>query len=68
MIYKLRNNFIKICLVSLSVVLALIFAFLVILNHHQVNQTIDALSDAISENGGVFPDFDRANQPREAYG
>ena len=63
MIYKLRNNFIKICLVSLSVVLALIFAFLVILNHHQVNQTIDALSDAISENGGVFPDFDRANQP-----
>lgn len=63
MIYKLRNNFIKICLVSLSVVLALIFAFLVILNHHQVNQTIDALSDAISENGGVFPDFDRANHP-----
>ena len=63
MIYKLRNNFIKICLVSLSVVLALIFAFLVILNHHQVNQTIDALSDAISENGGVFPDFDRAKQP-----
>ena len=63
MIYKLRNNFIKICLVSLSVVLALIFAFLVILNHHQVNQTIDALSDAISSNGGVFPDFDRANQP-----
>ncbi|MCQ2486238.1 MAG: HAMP domain-containing histidine kinase [Clostridia bacterium] len=63
MIYKLRNNFIKICLVSLSVVLALIFAFLVILNHHQVNQTIDALSDAISSNGGVFPDFDRANHP-----
>lgn len=65
MIYKLRNNFIKICAVSLSAVLILIFGFLVILNQHQVNQTIDALSDAISENNGVFPDFERSNQPPE---
>jgi len=57
MIYKLRSNFIKICLVSLSVVLALIFGVLIILNHHQINQMIDTLSDTISENDGVFPDF-----------
>lgn len=56
MIYKLRNNFIKICAVSLFAVLIIIYAIISLMSINQLNASVDALTDTISANDGTFPD------------
>ena len=55
MIYKLRNNFIKISAVSLLVVLFVIFDVLVAVNILQLNRSVDELTDLLGANGGEMP-------------
>lgn len=61
MIYKLRKKFIAICFISLMATFLLILSVVFILSQVQTNQMLDTLSDMISENGGVFPNFDFGN-------
>ena len=65
MIYSLRKKFIKISAVSILIVFSAIFAGIAVTNQIQLNDTMDTLTDAISRNGGAFPDFNRGNPPRD---
>lgn len=62
MIVDLRKRFILISAVSIFVVFTGIFLLLAGLGLAQVDRTMDTLTDAISSNGGVFPDFDPNDQ------
>ena len=57
MIYNLRKKFIIISAVAVSVVFALIFGMIYIASTSQLNHTMDMLTNVISKNDGVFPDF-----------
>ncbi|MCI8465253.1 MAG: HAMP domain-containing histidine kinase [Lachnospiraceae bacterium] len=54
MIYNLRKKFILISGVSIFCVLFGIFVMMFVMSHVQLNGTMDALTEAIAENGGVF--------------
>ncbi len=55
MIYKLQRKFILISTVSVLLVVALVFAIMLILNISSMNKNIDMLADRVSEGGGKFP-------------
>ena len=58
MIYNLRKKFIMISAGSVSIVFAVIFGIIYIVTTTQLNQTMDMLTDVISENNGMFPKFE----------
>ena len=58
MIASLRKKFILTSAVSICVVFTDIFLLLVYFSNRQLDRTMDTLTDAISFNDGVFPDFD----------
>ena len=60
MIYNLRKKFIIISAVAVSVVFALIFGMIYIASTSQLNHTMDMLTNVISKNDGVFPDFNES--------
>lgn len=68
MIYSLRRKFILVSAVSIVIVCAVIFAVMVAVSVRQLNQTMDTLTDAIAQNGGVFPEFDRDVRPAPSGG
>ncbi len=68
MIYKLRKKFIIISAVSVSIVFTLIFGIIYIVSNLQLNRTMDMLTDVISKNDGVFPDFDKIEKPSAPAG
>ena len=63
MIYSLRRKFILISTISVFLVLLVIFVILCVMNHMQLNHTMDTLADAIVSNDGVFPRNDKAGRP-----
>ena len=64
MIYSLRKKFILISALAVSAVFSLIFAFIAVTSIHQLNRTMDMLTDVISQNGGAFPNFSEEEPPR----
>ena len=68
MIYNLRNKFIIISAVAVSVVFALIFGMIYIASTSQLNHTMDMLTNVISKNDGVFPDFNELERPPAPVG
>lgn len=54
MIYSLRKKFILVSAASIFCVLFGIFAMMFMMSKVQLNETVDALTEAIAENGGVF--------------
>ena len=63
MIYNLRKKFILISAVAVSIVFVLIFGFIYITSTSQLNNTMDMLTDVISNNDGVFPNFNEMQKP-----
>lgn len=55
MIYRLQRKFILISTVSVLTVIALVFAFILVLNISSMNRNMDMLADQVSEGGGRFP-------------
>ena len=68
MIYNLRRKFILVSAFSVSLVFLLIFGIIYIVSTSQLNATMDMLTDVISKNGGVFPDFDKVERPSAPVG
>ncbi len=58
MIYKLRQKFIKICIISFVTVFILLFFSIYIVTALQTNRQLDMLADVLSENDGRFPEWD----------
>lgn len=54
MIYSLRKKFILVSAASIFCVLFGIFVMMFMMSKVQLNETVDALTEAIAENGGVF--------------
>ena len=63
MIYSLRRKFILISTISVFSVLIVIFAVMYVMNHMQLNHTMDTLADAIVSNDGIFPRQDKGGRP-----
>lgn len=63
MIYHLQKKLIRICGIAVLVVFSIIFLLIYILSTKQLNETMDALADRISDNDGRFPEWrdDRGN-------
>ena len=63
MIYHLQRKVIRICGGSVILVFALIFLLIYSFSTRQINETMDALTDRISDNDGRFPEWrdDRGN-------
>ena len=62
MIYSLRKKFILVSAVSICCVLIGIFITMLVMNNMQLNKTMDALTKAIADNGGVFSDINKSGQ------
>ncbi len=60
MIYRLRNKFIRICMLSFLIVFLLLFASIYCLTYYQTTASLDMLADVVSENDGYFPPFERS--------
>ncbi len=60
MIYRLRRKFIRICMLSFSIVFLLLFASIYCLTYCQAIASLDMLADVVSENNGDFPTFERS--------
>lgn len=58
MIYSLRRKFIIISTISVFSVFLVIFVSMCVMNHVQLNHTVDTLADAIVSNDGAFPERD----------
>ena len=58
MIYHLQKKVIRICGISVFLVFSAIFALIFSIGKNQLNQAMDALTDRISENNGIFPEFE----------
>lgn len=58
MIYSLRKKFIKISILSVSIVFLAIYTIIGYINVSQMNERADAFTDIISENNGRFPKWD----------
>ena len=67
MIYRLRQKFIKICIVAFVTVFILLFFSIYLVTTLQTNQQLDMLADILSENDGIFPKWNnsegRPNRP-----
>ncbi len=67
MIYKLRQKFIKICILSLVAVLTVLFLSVFAVTSIQTNRSLDRIADLLSSNDGRFPDWkkmdDKPNPP-----
>ncbi len=61
MIYNLRRKMIWICCTCVIVVFALIFGAIYILGNRQLNDSMDMMTDRISEGNGVFRPFTKEN-------
>lgn len=59
MIYHLQKKVIRVCGISVLLVFSAIFLLIFSICKNQLNGTMDALTDRISENDGFFPEFDR---------
>lgn len=55
MIYSLRKKFVLVSAASIFFVLFGIYIMMLVMSNVQLNKTMDALTDNIAENGGVFP-------------
>lgn len=55
MVYRLRNKFIRIMMLSFVAVLAALFLILYAVTSYQTNSSLDVFADLISQNGGFFP-------------
>lgn len=58
MINSLRRKMIFVSAISIAVVISLIFLAMYVVGVRRLEDTMDMLTDAISENGGFFPAFD----------
>lgn len=63
MIYSLRRKFILVSTISVFSVLIVIFGIMYVMNHMELNHTMDTLADAIVSNNGVFPRPDDPGRP-----
>lgn len=63
MVYSLRKKFILVSAASILIVFSVIFAIMFIMSNIQLNRTMDALTDAIASNNGVFPEFNQTARP-----
>ncbi|MGN0629020.1 MAG: sensor histidine kinase [Oscillospiraceae bacterium] len=63
MIYRLRKKFILISAFSILLAFLAIFTVMCFVGTAQLNSAMDTLTDAIAENGGVFPGFDSGAEP-----
>ena len=63
MIRRIRTKFVVISGLSLLLVFSGIFLLLIFFSRAQINRTMDALTDAISSNGGEFPPFEASDRP-----
>ncbi len=61
MIYNLRKKMIWICCTAVFIVFALISMSIYIISDKQLNNTMDMMTDRISEGNGVFRPFDQNN-------
>lgn len=63
MIYHLQKKVIRICGISVILVFTVIFLLIYSFSTKQLNETMDALTDRISDNNGRFPEWrdDRGN-------
>ena len=61
MIYRLRKRFV--IFIAFSVAIALIFGGIYFISRSQLDPSLDMLADVIAINDGVFPDFDREENP-----
>lgn len=68
MIYGLRRKFIVVSAASVLLVLSAIFCLIAWTGTRQLNNTVDALTDVISSNGGRFPDLKHMQTPRPSRG
>ena len=68
MIYNLRKKFIFISAASVLLVFLLIFLIICFVSASQLNGTMDMLTDVISSNDGVFPNFNEMENPPELSG
>ncbi len=57
MIYHLQKKVIRICAISVFLVFAVIFLLICSVSARQLNGTMDALADRISDNDGRFPEW-----------
>ncbi len=57
MIYRLRRNFISICILSFIAVFLVVIALIYTMTSIQTNRALDRHADMISQNDGRFPDF-----------
>lgn len=57
MIYRLQKKVIRICGISVILVFTLIFFLIYSFSARQLNKTMDALTDRISDNDGRFPEW-----------
>lgn len=63
MIDRLRKRFLIAGACCVLLVFTVIFLVVVLVGWAQLNDTMDTLTDAIADNGGVFPGFDAAEPP-----
>lgn len=54
MIYKLRKNFIKICILSFTAVFVILLISIFLVTTAQTNRSLDMLADVVSSNDGTF--------------
>ena len=59
MIDRLRKKFIRICMLSFVTVFFLLFAAIYLFTEVQTSARLDTLADLVSENDGIFPDFEQ---------
>lgn len=63
MIHSLRKKFIRVSALSIVIVVLVLFGVMAVMNHIQLNRTMDTLTDAIADNDGVFPELDPSMGP-----
>ena len=64
MIYKLRKNFIKICILSFTAVFVILLISIFLVTTAQTNRSLDMLADVVSSNDGTFPEWNEfSNAP-----
>ena len=61
MIYHLQKKVIRTCGISVALVFTAIFLLIYSFSTRQLNNTMDALADRISDNNGRFPEIGRAH-------
>lgn len=59
MIDRLRRKFIRICMLSFAAVFLILFIAIYLVTEVQTSARLDTLADLVSENDGIFPDFEQ---------